>query len=158
VIGAYMAMNIGGNDVPNAVGTLAGVVDVLTAGSRGAKVSIPLWVMAIGALGISVGLALYGPKLIRTVGSEITEPGRSGAFCIALSAAITVIAASQLGVPISSTLVALGAVFGVGFLCEFLDQRIGVVVENVLASHVGAPDFTKAEAVLRNFQNAAVEE
>ncbi|MCB1311484.1 MAG: inorganic phosphate transporter, partial [Sedimentitalea sp.] len=93
--------------------------------------------MAIGALGISVGLALFGPKLIRTVGSEITELDRSRAFCIALSAALTVIVASQLGMPISSTHVALGAVFGVGFLREFLDQQLSHVAQGVLATHVG---------------------
>ena len=155
---ALLSFAHGANDVANAVGPLAGVVDVLSAGHGGAAVSIPLWVMAIGALGISVGLALFGPKLIRTVGSEITELDRSRAFCIALSAAITVIVASQLGMPISSTHVALGAVFGVGFLREFLDQRIGKVVETVLAGHRGEPSFTETEAVLRTFQNAPLEE
>ncbi|MHA6325849.1 inorganic phosphate transporter [Roseivivax sp. CAU 1753] len=155
---ALLSFAHGANDVANAVGPLAGIVDVLSDGDADAKVAIPIWVMAIGALGISVGLALFGPKLIRTVGSEITELDRSRAFCIALSAAITVIVASQLGMPISSTHVALGAVFGVGFLREFLDQRIGKVVEDVLARHEGEPDFTETEAVLRDFQNAPVEE
>lgn len=155
---ALLSFAHGANDVANAVGPLAGVVDVLSAGSGGAAVSIPIWVMAIGALGISVGLALFGPKLIRTVGSEITELDRSRAFCIALSAALTVIVASQLGMPISSTHVALGAVFGVGFLREYLDQRIGKVVEDVLATHRGDPDFVETEAVLRDFQNAPPEE
>jgi len=155
---ALLSFAHGANDVANAVGPLAGIVDVLSAGDGGGKVAIPLWVMIIGALGISVGLALFGPKLIRTVGSEITELDRSRAFCIALSAAITVIVASQLGMPISSTHVALGGVFGVGFLREFLDQRLGKVVEDVLALHEGQPDFVQAEAVLRDFQNAPVED
>ncbi|WP_068111000.1 inorganic phosphate transporter [Tropicimonas marinistellae] len=151
---ALLSFAHGANDVANAVGPLAGIVDVLSAGEGGAKVAIPFWVMAIGALGISVGLALFGPKLIRTVGSEITELDRARAFCIALSAAITVIIASQLGMPISSTHVALGAVFGVGFLREFLEQRMHRVVENVLAEHQGDPHFDEVERVLRNFENA----
>lgn len=155
---ALLSFAHGANDVANAVGPLAGVVDVLTEGDGGAKVSIPIWVMVIGALGISIGLALFGPKLIRTVGSEITELDRARAFCIALSAAITVIVASQLGMPISSTHVALGAVFGVGFLREFLEQRMSRVVENVLAMHEGEPDFVKTEEVLRTFQNAPPED
>lgn len=155
---ALLSFAHGANDVANAVGPLAGVVDVLTEGTGGSKVAIPFWVMAIGALGIAVGLALFGPKLIRTVGSEITELDRSRAFCIALAAAITVIIASQLGMPISSTHVALGAVFGVGFLREFLEQRMSRVVENVLASHEGKPDFLKAERVLLEFQNAPPED
>ena len=156
---ALLSFAHGANDVANAVGPLAGIVDALTQDTAGtAKVAIPLWVMAIGAIGISVGLALFGPKLIRTVGSEITELDRARAFCIALSAAITVIVASQLGMPVSSTHVALGAVFGVGFLREFLEQRMNRVVEDVLAKHQGLPDFSEAEVVLRNFQNAPAED
>ncbi|WP_420410780.1 inorganic phosphate transporter [Roseibium sp.] len=155
---ALLSFAHGANDVANAVGPLAGVVDVLTAGDGGAKVAIPLWVMVIGALGISVGLALFGPKLIRTVGSEITELDRSRAFCVALAAAITVIIASQLGMPISSTHVALGAVFGVGFLREFLEQRLGGVIENVMQHHKDDPNFDEVEQVLMNFQNAPAED
>lgn len=155
---ALLSFAHGANDVANAVGPLAGVVDVLTAGDGGAKVAVPLWVMVIGALGISVGLALFGPKLIRTVGSEITELDRARAFCIALAAAITVIIASQLGMPISSTHVALGAVFGVGFLREFLEKRLGQAVEEVLHHHEGEPDFDQVEKVLMNFQNAPPED
>jgi len=155
---ALLSFAHGANDVANAVGPLAGIVDVLTEGEGGGKVAIPFWVMCIGALGISIGLALFGPKLIRTVGSEITELDRARAFCIALSAAITVIFASQLGMPISSTHVALGAVFGVGFLREWLDKRIGLVIENVLSLHKGDPNFDEVEAVLRDFRNAPSEE
>jgi len=156
---ALLSFAHGANDVANAVGPLAGVVDALTNAEGGAtKVAIPLWVMVIGAIGISVGLALFGPKLIRTVGSEITELDRSRAFCIALAAAITVIFASQLGMPISSTHVALGAVFGVGFLREFLETRLGKVVEDVMRSHEGEKNFALAEQVLMTFQNAPPED
>lgn len=155
---ALLSFAHGANDVANAVGPLAGVVDVLSDGDGGAKVGIPLWVMVIGAIGITVGLALYGPKLIRTVGSEITELDRSRAFCIALAAAITVIIASQLGMPISSTHVALGAVFGVGFLREFLQKRLSKVVENVLHQHEGEPNFNEVEKVLMEFRNAPPED
>ena len=156
---ALLSFAHGANDVANAVGPLAGVVDALTNAEGGAsQVAIPLWVMVIGALGISIGLALFGPKLIRTVGTEITELDRSRAFAIALAAAITVIIASQLGMPISSTHVALGAVFGVGFLREFLDTRLGKVVEGVLNSHEGDKDFALVEQVLMAFQNAPPED
>ena len=157
---ALLSFAHGANDVANAVGPLAGIVEVLSEGTGGgvSKVGIPLWVMGIGAIGISIGLALFGPKLIRTVGSEITELDRSRAFCIALAAAFTVIIASQLGLPVSSTHVALGGVFGVGFLREFLEQRLGKVIENVIQSHKGEPDFQEVEAVLRDFQNAPPED
>jgi len=155
---ALLSFAHGANDVANAVGPLAGIVDVLVEGHGGGKVAIPHWVMLIGALGISVGLALFGPRLIRTVGSEITELDRARAFCIALAAAMTVIVASQLGMPISSTHVALGAVFGVGFLRELMDQRLSRVIETVLASHEGQADFSQAEKVLRNFREAPPED
>ena len=119
---ALLSFAHGANDVANAVGPLAGIYDALAHSEISSKAAIPLWVMAIGAIGISLGLALYGPKLIKTVGSEITELDQIRAFSIALSAAITVIIASQLGLPVSSTHIALGGVFGVGFLREWLDR------------------------------------
>ena len=79
--------------------------------------------MVVGGLGISVGLALFGPRLIKTVGSEITELDPMRAFSIMMAAAITVVIASQLGLPVSSTHIAVGGVFGVGFLREWLDRK-----------------------------------
>jgi PiT family inorganic phosphate transporter len=75
--------------------------------------------MAIGALGISCGLLLYGPKLVRIVGGEITKLNPMRAFCVALAVAIIVITASWFGLPVSSTHIAVGAVFGVGFFREW---------------------------------------
>ena len=119
---ALLSFAHGANDVANAVGPLAGIYDALAHATVSTKAAIPLWVMVIGAIGISLGLALYGPKLIKTVGSEITELDQMRAFSIALAAAITVILASQLGLPVSSTHIALGGVFGVGFLREWIDR------------------------------------
>lgn len=157
---ALLSFAHGANDVANAVGPLAGIVEVLAGGElqTNDSAAIPLWVLVIGALGISLGLALFGPRLIRTVGSEITELDRSRAFCIALAAALTVIVASQLGLPVSSTHVALGGIFGVGFLREFLEQRMGTVVERVIQSHRGDRHFAEVEEVMHEFQNAPAEE
>lgn len=74
----------------------------------------------LGSLGLSVGLALYGAKLTRTVGKEITELDNMRAYLIAMAATLTVIVASQLGMPVSTTRVTIGAVFGVGLLRELL--------------------------------------
>ncbi|MGI9511986.1 MAG: inorganic phosphate transporter [Anderseniella sp.] len=109
----------GANDVANAVGPLAAILHTIQSGSVDAKVGIPLWVMMIGAFGISLGLFLYGPKLIKMVGEQITKMNPMRAFCVALSAAITVLIASGLGLPVSSTHIAVGGVFGVGFLREY---------------------------------------
>jgi len=119
---ALLSFAHGANDVANAVGPLAAINDAVINGGVSVKAGIPLWVMAVGAIGIAIGLALYGPKLIRTVGSEITELDQMRAFSIAMAASITVIVASQLGLPVSSTHIAIGGVFGVGFLREYLDH------------------------------------
>lgn len=119
---ALLSFAHGANDVANAIGPLAAIADTVMTHAITTKAAIPLWVMLVGALGIALGLALYGPKLIRTVGSEITELDQVRAFSIAMAAAVTVIVASQLGLPVSSTHIALGGVFGVGFLREYLSQ------------------------------------
>ena len=120
---ALLSFAHGANDVANAIGPLAAVNDALTTLEVSKKAAIPLWVMVVGGLGISVGLALFGPRLIRTVGSEITELDQTRAFSIMMAAAITVVIASQLGLPVSSTHIAVGAIFGVGFLREWLDNK-----------------------------------
>ncbi|EIE48708.1 inorganic phosphate transporter [Salipiger aestuarii] len=113
----------GANDVANAVGPLAAVVAVQQSAQVTGEVAIPLWVMLIGAVGISVGLVLFGPKLINMVGNQITKLNPMRAYCVALSAAVTVIAASWLGLPVSSTHIAVGGVFGVGFFREWYTNR-----------------------------------
>ena len=118
---ALLSFAHGANDVANAIGPLAAISDAVMTGGISAKAGIPFWVMAVGALGIALGLALYGPKLIRTVGSEITELDQMRAFSVAMAASITVIIASQLGLPVSSTHIAVGGIFGVGFLREYLE-------------------------------------
>ena len=120
---ALLSFAHGANDVANAVGPLAAIVHVAGQGDVAAKVEIPQWVMMIGALGISFGLFLFGPKLIRMVGSQITKLNPMRAYCVALSAAITVIMASWLGLPVSSTHIAVGGIFGVGFFREWEHER-----------------------------------
>jgi len=119
---ALLSFAHGANDVANAIGPLAAINDAVMTGGISSKAGIPLWVMAVGALGIAIGLTLYGPKLIRTVGSEITELDQMRAFSVAMAASITVIIASQLGLPVSSTHIAIGGIFGVGFLREYLAE------------------------------------
>jgi len=117
---ALLSFAHGANDVANAIGPLAAIHDAVMTGEISSKADIPLWVMAVGAFGIVIGLALYGPTLIRSVGTEITELDQMRAFSVAMSAAITVIIASQMGLPVSSTHIAIGGIFGVGFLREYL--------------------------------------
>jgi PiT family inorganic phosphate transporter len=113
----------GANDVANAIGPLAAIASLSDGGSMGnAEVTIPFWVMFIGAVGISLGLALFGPKLIQTVGDKITRLNPVRAYCVVFSSAATVLVASWLGLPVSSTHIAIGAIFGIGFLREFIED------------------------------------
>ena len=120
---ALLSFAHGANDVANAVGPLAAIVSTIGEDAGiASNVTIPLWVMAVGAFGIAMGLGLFGPKLISVVGEKITRLNSPRAYCVALSAAVTVLIATTLGLPVSSTHIAVGAVFGVGFLREFLEN------------------------------------
>jgi len=137
----------GANDVANAVGPLAAIVHVIQEGATSERVAIPVWVMAIGALGLSFGLVLFGPKLIRIVGSEITRLNAMRAWCVALSAAVVVIVASWLGLPVSSTHIAIGGIFGVGFYREWYHER--VLKENRDLSALPVEERTRRKVVRR---------
>jgi PiT family inorganic phosphate transporter len=115
-----------------------------------------MWVMMVGAIGISLGLALYGPKLIRTVGTEITELNKTRAFSIAMAASITVIIASQLGLPVSSTHIAVGGIFGVGFLREYLKASYAETLEEIKHHHDNT-NPNEVEMFINDFQMASLE-
>ncbi|MBY6004266.1 inorganic phosphate transporter [Salipiger bermudensis] len=116
---ALLSFAHGANDVANAVGPLAALVQVQHDAQVSGSFALPLWIMLIGAFGISVGLVLFGPKLIGMVGNQITKLNPMRAYCVALSTAVTVIAASWAGLPVSTTHIAIGGVFGVGFFREW---------------------------------------
>ena len=154
---ALLSFAHGANDVANAIGPLAAINDAVSAGSVVTAASIPMWVMLVGALGLAVGLMLFGPRLIKTVGSEITELDQTRAFCIALSAALTVIIASQLGLPVSSTHIAIGGVFGGGFLREYLKSNYASQLHKIIENH-DEDEKARLKPFLDDFRNASVEE
>ncbi len=120
---ALLSFAHGSNDVANAVGPLAAILSSAETGELLGEVGVPLWVMLIGAVGISLGLFLFGPRIVRIVGEKITKMNPMRAFCVALSAAFTVLVASQLELPVSTTHIVVGAVFGVGFFREYYTAR-----------------------------------
>jgi PiT family inorganic phosphate transporter len=154
---AMLSFAHGANDVANAVGPLAAINDAVISGGVATKAAIPMWVMAIGAIGIVIGLALFGPKLIRTVGSEITQLDQMRAFSVAMAAAITVIIASQLGLPVSSTHIAVGGIFGIGFLREFLKSNYANIIQDIEHHHQGK-DQQVVEEFLSEFGKASIDE
>lgn len=112
-----MAFAHGASDVSNAVGPLAAVVGVIEAGGDmviGGKSAVPGWVLLMGAVGIVIGLATYGWKVIATIGKGITELTPSRGFAAELATAATVVAASGIGLPVSTTHTLVGAVLGIG--------------------------------------------
>lgn len=153
---ALLSFAHGSNDVANAIGPLAAIHDALISEGVHGKVAVPLWVMLLGAIGLAVGLALYGPRLIRTVGNEITEIDPMRAYCIAMAATLTVIVASQLGLPISTTHVTIGAVFGVGFLREYLKANYQRIIAEIEAHHAAhETERHEVEAFFQRFEAAS---
>lgn len=123
-----MAFAHGSNDVANAVGPLAAIVTVVNSGGAiAAKSAMPSWVLLLGGLGIVVGLATYGYKVIATIGKKITELTPSRGFAAELGAASTVVVASGLGLPISTTHTLVGAVLGVGLARGIGALNLGVI-------------------------------
>jgi PiT family inorganic phosphate transporter len=132
-----MAFAHGSNDVANGVGPIAAVWGIVTSGGEVMQTSpMPIWILVLGGGGIVVGLATYGYKVMRTIGTKITELTPSRGFCAELAAATVVVLASKTGMPVSTTHIAVGAVVGVGFARGIgaLDLRVimGVVMSWVI--------------------------
>ena len=123
-----MAFAHGSNDVANAIGPLAAVISVANSGAIAAKASLPIWVLMLGGVGIVIGLATYGVRVIATVGKKITQLTPSRGFAAELAAATTIVIASGTGMPISTTHTLVGAVLGVGLArgIEAIDLRVVV--------------------------------
>ena len=112
---AAMAFAHGSNDVANAIGPLAAVVSIVQSGGEVAqKAGLPLWILVLGGVGIVIGLATLGYRVMETIGTKITELTPTRGYCATLAAAITVVLASKTGLPVSTTQIAVGAVMGVG--------------------------------------------
>lgn len=114
VTSGYVALAHGANDVANAIGPVAAVYAVATMGLSGMKVPVPRWILALGGLGIAIGVATYGYRVMETVGKRITELTNTRGFTIDFSAATVVLVASWMGLPISTTHTVVGAVIGIG--------------------------------------------
>ena len=121
-----MAFAHGSNDVANAIGPLAAVVNVAINGVITAKSALPIWVLLLGGGGIVVGLATFGRHVIATVGKKITHLTPSRGFAAELAAASTIVIASGTGMPVSTTHTLVGAVLGVGMArgIEAIDLRV----------------------------------
>ncbi|MBN1754582.1 inorganic phosphate transporter [bacterium] len=129
----YVAFSHGANDVANAVGPVAGIFSVLKTNQLTMKVAIPTYLLALGGLGLTLGIVTWGYKVMETVGSKITKLTNMRGFTIDISAATSILVASKLGMPVSTTHAVVGAVVGVGFArgMDALDLR---VIRNIIGS------------------------
>jgi len=110
----FIAFAHGANDVANAIGPLSAAVQTAQDGLVAAKATVPLWALLLGGTGIVIGLATYGWKVMETIGKKITELTPSRGFCAQFGAATTIVIASKMALPISTTHTLVGAVLGVG--------------------------------------------
>ncbi len=125
----------GSNDVANSIGPLAAISHAVQGMDLGSTAPVEPWMLAIGGIGIVIGLATWGYRVMETIGKKITELTPSRGFAAELAAATTIVVASRLGIPISTTHTLVGAVLGVGLARGIgaLDLR---VVGKILASWV----------------------
>ena len=110
-----MAFSHGANDVANAIGSLSAAITILNNGIVNLKTTISPWILALGGFGIIIGLATWGWRVIETIGKKITELTPSRGFSAEFGAATTLVLASRLGLPVSTTHTLVGAVLGVGW-------------------------------------------
>ncbi len=137
-----MAFAHGSNDVANGIGPLAAVVSIANTGEIAQKSALPIWILLLGGAGIVLGLATMGYRVMRTIGKRITELTPSRGFCAELAAAATVVIASRLGLPVSTTHIIVGAVLGVGLArgIAAIDMRVvvGIVTSWLVTLPIGA--------------------
>jgi PiT family inorganic phosphate transporter len=138
-----MAFAHGSNDVANGIGPLAAVISLVNSGGEMTqKAELPVWILLLGGVGIVAGLATLGYRVMRTIGTKITQLTPSRGYCATLAAATTVVLASKTGLPVSTTHIAVGAVMGVGMTRGLgaLDLRVlrDIVISWVITIPAGA--------------------
>jgi PiT family inorganic phosphate transporter len=135
----FVAFAHGANDVANAIGPVAAVLSIIKNGVISETAPIPTWLLAFGGVGIVIGLATWGWRVIETIGRKITELSPTRGFCAEFGAATTILLASKLGLPISTTHCLVGAVLGVGFARGMRALNLNTLKEIVLSWIVTIP-------------------
>jgi PiT family inorganic phosphate transporter len=128
----YVALAHGANDVSNAIGPVVAIYFIATTGSMAGVMEIPFWLLLLGGGGIAAGSLIMGHKVMATVGERITRLNNSRGFVVALSSATTVLAASNLGLPISTTHASVGSIVGVGLAKGFYAVDFRVLIRIML--------------------------
>ncbi len=141
ITACFVAFAHGSNDVANSIGPLSAIVNTVSAGEIATKVPVPNWVLLLGGVGIVIGLATYGYRVIETVGTKITEITPSRGFAAEFGAATTIVIGSKLGIPLSTTHTIVGAVIGVGFARGMNALNLNIIW-NIVKSWIYTIPFT----------------
>ncbi|MGR3173096.1 MAG: inorganic phosphate transporter [Candidatus Scalindua sp.] len=143
----FVAFAHGANDVANAIGPLAGVLSAIKFGVVGMEAQVPLLVLLLGGIGIVIGLATWGWRVIRTIGKCITELTPTRGFAAEFGAAITIVLASKLALPVSTTHILVGAVLGVGLARGLNSLNLRTIREIVVSWVITIPASALLTAV-----------
>ena len=135
----FVAFAHGANDVANAIGPLAAAVSIIQTKTVLVQVGVPIWLLLLGGIGIALGIATLGWKVMETIGKKITEITPSRGFAAEISAATVIAVASKLGIPISTTHTLVGAVFGVGLARGLASLNLSVVRNIIISWFVTVP-------------------
>ncbi len=151
---AILSFAHGTNDAANTIGPVAAIYAITQGLPVSGSSSIPLWIIGVGALGLGLGIVLYGPRLIKVVGYQITELDQIRAYSVTMAIAITIILASELSLPVSTTHVTVGAVLGVGFLREYLKKH-NADTREMIAHHLRGKNHFLINRFLDEFYAAS---
>lgn len=128
----YVALAQGANDVANAIGPLAVIYFLVKTGSVGATVPVPVFLLLFGGIGIAGGIAMAGHRVMETMGKKITTLSNTRGFCVEFATATTVLVASKMGLPVSTTHAAVGGVLGVGLARGIEAVNFGIIYKIML--------------------------
>jgi PiT family inorganic phosphate transporter len=123
----YMSLAQGANDVANAIGPLALIYFLVKTGAPGSKIPVPIFLLLFGGVGIAAGISMWGYRVMDTVGHKITTLTNTRGFSVDFAAASTVLIASKLGLPVSTTHAAVGGVIGVGLARGLEAVNFGII-------------------------------
>ncbi|HEY2810490.1 MAG TPA: anion permease [Rhabdochlamydiaceae bacterium] len=136
---AFVAFAHGANDVANAIGPVSAVLDIINLGTLTTSSPVPTWLLAFGGIGIVIGLATWGWRVIETIGKKITELTPTRGFSAEFGAATTILLASKLGLPISTTHCLVGAVLGVGLARGMRAINLNMIRDIILSWVITIP-------------------
>jgi inorganic phosphate transporter, PiT family len=135
----YVAFAHGANDVANAIGPVAAIIPLAQKGEMSVSAQVPYWLLAIGGIGIAFGCLTWGKRVMQTVGHRITSLTNTRGFSVDFGAATTVLVASKLGLPISTSHTVVGAVIGVGLARGLEAIDLGIIKKIVISWVVTLP-------------------